>query len=211
MKYFRDRECWVMTSLSNLTEEVVSPLSSLEGTLTARLGDLEDNKQEEILKGLSDVEEEDTEEGSRMIVVNLTDNLRPQTTHFKPISATCTILHYNHRLTRPGSWTTSPWSGTSWPTSWPSPPSPWARRSCSVSPPCWWGSSRGRVWGLSGHPSRHECTDLRSPPTSWTRTPSCTSRWGGESCYEEDGNCALLSPRVGGGWRVKIFVGFWAI
>ena len=60
-----------MTSLSNLTEEVVSPLSSLEVTLTARLGDLEDNKQEEILKGLSDVEEEDTEEGSRMIVTVL--------------------------------------------------------------------------------------------------------------------------------------------
>ena len=60
-----------MTSLSNLTEEVVSPLSSLEVTLTARLGDLEDNKQEEILKGLSDVEEEDTEEGSRMIVTGL--------------------------------------------------------------------------------------------------------------------------------------------
>ena len=71
VKYFRDRECWVMTSLSNLTEEVVSPLSSLEVTLTARLGDLEDNKQEEILKGLSDVEEEDTEEGSRMIVTGL--------------------------------------------------------------------------------------------------------------------------------------------
>ena len=60
-----------MTSLSNLTEEVVSPLPSLEVTLTARLGDLEDNKQEEILKGLSDVEEEDTEEGSRMIVTVL--------------------------------------------------------------------------------------------------------------------------------------------
>ena len=59
-----------MTALSNLTEEAVSPLARLTARL-GDLGDLEDTKQEEILKGLSDVEEDDTEEGSRMIVMGL--------------------------------------------------------------------------------------------------------------------------------------------
>ena len=68
-----------MTSLSSVTEEVVSPLSSLMARLGSRLGEEEGREQEEILRGLSDVEEDEREEGSRVIIMALRSPLSPQT------------------------------------------------------------------------------------------------------------------------------------